>query len=64
MADRNGSIFIFDISSIKPKPLIHLFSTMKFVRGMAVDSVRGYFMAVGHECGELFVYDINKAGLE
>jgi hypothetical protein len=53
IADRNGSIFIFDTSQPKPRPLIHLASTLKFVRGLAVDSKRGYLMAVGYDDGEL-----------
>jgi WD40 repeat protein len=64
VADRNGSIFIFDTDDSKPKPLIHLASNLGFVRGLVVDSKKNYLLAVGHDEGEFIVYDIGKPGKE
>lgn len=37
---------------------------MTFIRGLTIDNRRGYLIAVGYEDGQMYVYDVNKCGLE
>ena len=44
--------------------MIHLASSLGFVRGMEVDERKNYLMAIGYNEGDAIVYDIGKPGKE
>jgi len=43
---------------------VHLATTLKFIRGLCVDSMKNFLFAIGLEEGEMIVFDINKSGRE
>ena len=44
--------------------MIHLASSLGFIRGLDIDSKKNYLLAVGYEEGEVVVFDISKPGKE
>lgn len=44
--------------------MIHLASSLGFVRGMDLDERKNYLMAIGYNEGDVIVYDIGKPGKE
>lgn len=51
VADRCGSIFIFDLTHTKPSPVVHLSTPQRFVRGLYIDTEKGYLFSIGFEEG-------------
>ena len=48
----------------KPRALVHLETTIRWIRGMCLDSVKNYLFVLGFEGGDFIVFDINRPGHE